>query len=300
MAEQALRHVQRAATVSLVSTVVVVVVKLVAAWLSGSISVLAEGLQSIMDIAMSGVALATVRYASKPADEGHPYGHGKAELLASAVQMVVILGSSIFILWAAYGRILQPQEIRWDWGAGAMIYAMAANFVVASHLHRVARRYPSASLESEALHLKADTAAAFGVLVGMLLVGLTKETILDPVAAAVFTLLAMSGAVKRLRGLAHPLMDGALPIGETEKLKQVLAEHPEVRGYHNLRTRMVGNLRFVDLHVMLDDALTFVRAHELAEEIESELKAALGGATVSIHYEPYEAEVEHRRREHGG
>lgn len=300
MAEQALRAVQRAATVSLVSTVVVVVVKLVAAWLSGSISVLAEGLQSIMDIAMSGVALATVRYAAKPADEGHPYGHGKAELLASAVQMVVILGSSIFILWAAYGRILEPQEIRWDWGAAAMLYAMAANFLVASHLLRVARKHPSASLESEALHLKADTAAAFGVLVGMLLVGLTRESILDPVAAAAFTLFAMSGAVRRLRGLVHPLMDGALPIQETEKLKQVLGEHPEVRGYHNLRSRMVGNLRFVDLHVMLDDGLSFVRAHELAEEIESELKTALGGATVNIHYEPFEAEVEHRKREHGG
>lgn len=294
------RRVQRAALLSLISTVLVVAVKLVAAWLSGSISVLAEGLQSIVDIAMSGVALVAVRLAALPPDREHPYGHGKAESLASAFQMVVILGSGVFILWAAYGRLIEPHPIQWGWGAGAMAYTVLANSLVAGYLIREAKDCGSTSLESEALHLRADSLTSLGVLVGMLLVGITGQSILDPVVAAVFTIFAMGAAVRRLVDLLHPLMDGSLPASEVAALETVLKDHPEARGYHNLRTRLVGQRRFVDLHVMLDDHLSFVQAHELAEEIEAEMRAVLKSATVSIHYEPYEAEVEHRRREHLG
>lgn len=300
MASDLATRAQRAAAVSLVSTTIVVAVKLVAAWKSHSISVLSEGLQSTVDILMSALAVMTVRYAARPADAGHPYGHGKAEVLSSAFQMVVILGSGAFILWAAYLRLLHPQPILWDWGAAAMGYTVVVNLAISAYLLRVAKGSPSAALESEALHLKSDTLTSLGVLVGMVLVGATGEMILDPVVAAVFTLAAMGAAAKRLPGLLHPLLDGALPKEEVARLETILNEHKEVCGYHNLRTRMVGNLRFVDLHVMLHDQLSFVRAHELAEEIEAELKRALKNATVSIHYEPFEAEVEHRKREHVG
>lgn len=290
---------QRAATLSLVSTVVVVAVKLFAAYKSGSISVLAEAIQSIVDILMSAVAVATIRYAAKPPDETHPYGHGKAEVLAGAFQMLVILGSGVYILYEAYQRLLRPQPIEWSWGAWAMAYALGANLLVAIHLKRVAKATSSAALESEALHLRGDSLASGGVLVGMLLVGLTGEAILDPVVAAIFTVIAMIAAFAQLRTMLHPLMDGALPAEELRLLEKVLDSHKAVRGYHNVRTRRIGAQRWIDLHVLLDDGLSFVKAHELAEHIEDELSGSLEGARVTIHYEPHHAEVEHRAKEHG-
>jgi cation diffusion facilitator family transporter len=290
---------QRAATLSLVSTTVVVAVKLLAAYRSGSISVLAEAIQSIVDILMSAIAVATIRYAAKPPDESHPYGHGKAEVLASAFQMLVILGSGIYILYEAYQRLLHPRPIEWNWGAWAMAYALLANLLVAWHLKRVAKQTSSTALESEALHLRGDSLSSGGVFVGMLLVGLTGEPILDPAVAAIFTAIAMLAALSQLRSVIHPLMDGALPAEELRSVEEVLNGHDAVRGYHNVRTRSIGAQRWIDLHVMLDDGLTFVKAHDMAEQIEKELGVALGGATVTIHYEPHVAEVEHRAREHG-
>jgi ferrous-iron efflux pump FieF len=293
------RTARRAALVSLASTVVVVAVKLAAAWKSGSISVLGEAVQSIVDILMSGLAVATIAYAARPPDEEHPYGHGKAEVLAGALQMLVILGTGGFILYEAYRRLLSPQPIEWDWGAGAMAYALAANLAVASYLSRIVRRTGSDALASEALHLRADSFASAGVLAGLVLVGITGEAILDPVIAAIFTVLAMVQAAVHLRRVIHPLMDGALPPEELDRLKDLLDSHDAVRGFHNVRTRRVGPQRWIELHVMLDDALSFVAAHDLAEQIEKELKGAFGGAIVSIHYEPHEAEMAHRAKEHG-
>lgn len=289
---------QRAAIVSLLSTVVVVAIKLVAAYFSRSISVLAEGVQSIMDILMSLVAVGTVRYAAKPADEKHNYGHGKAEVLASVLQMLVVLGSGIFILLEAYRRLQNPESIQWGWGAIAMAYATVANLLVVRHVTRVAKETGSAALESEGLHLRSDVLASVGVLLGMVAVGATGLTILDPIAAIVFTSIAMFVAGKHLAHSIHPLMDGSLPPDDIAKLEVVLNTHPEVRGYHNVRTRQVGTLRTVELHVLLDDHLTFITAHDIAEQVESELSKALGGGLVSIHYEPYEAELAHQRAYH--
>ena len=111
--------------------------------------------------------------------------------------------------------------------------------------------------------------------------------------------LVIVNALIELRKLVHPLMDGSLPAEDRAALERVLQGNANVRGYHYLRTREVGPDRFVELHVLLDDELSFVTAHEIAEQIEDDLRAVLGGATVSIHFEPYHAEVEHRSREHG-
>jgi len=281
-------------------TTVVVVTKLYGAYRSGSISVLAEGLQSTVDILMSLLAFAAVSYSAKPPDERHAYGHGKAELLSSAVQMIFVLGSSVFILIQAYLRFVTPRPIAWDWGLATMSLALLINLGLMSFVRQTADRTGSTALHSEALHLRSDLMASVGVLVGVGLVALTGQNRLDPIAAAAFTVIAMVTAVRQLVSVVHPLMDGALPPEEIAKIVQVLDSHTEVRGYHNVRTRIAGTLRHLELHVMLDDDLSFPMAHEIAEQVEAEISNALGGALVSIHYEPYEAEVAHRMKEHEG
>ncbi|HRJ27458.1 MAG TPA: cation diffusion facilitator family transporter [Fimbriimonadaceae bacterium] len=286
------------AWVSLVATIVVVAFKLVAAHLSQSVSVLAEGIQSLADIMMSGLAIVALKVASRPPDEDHPYGHGKAELLASLVQVFVVLSSSLFILGMAWRRLMNPSDLQWDWGAAAMAYAVVSNLIVMRIVARAADQHRSATLRSEALHLKGDLFASTGVLLGMLLVGATGITLLDPILAAVFVIFAVWAAIKPLSKVIHSLMDGSIEREDLAELAGVLAHHPEVRGYHDLRSRWIGSLRHVELHVLLDDDLSFVAAHEIAEQIESELSQAIGGARVTIHYEPFQAELAHREQAH--
>ena len=121
---------------------------------------------------------------------------------------------------------------------------------------------------------------------------------MDPLVAAICALTSMTIAIKQLISVVHPLMDGALPTAELDLLEHALAKNSHVRGFHDVRTRRLGNTKVVELHVMLEDDLSFVRAHEIAEEIESQLREVLHAKFVSIHYEPYEAEMRHREIEH--
>lgn len=275
------------------------VVKVITAWVSGSVSALGEALQSTADVLMSTLTLVVLRVSALPPDREHPYGHGKAELLSSAFQMLLILLTSVFIIWAAYRRLLSPESIRWDWAALGMGYAVISNLIVASRLTKRNREFESPSLAAESLHLRTDALMSGGVLVGLLLVGMTGIEAIDSGVAILFALVAMALAFRQLYTGLHPLMDGALPEDEIRRLETALDLHPEVRGFHNLRARMVGSRRFIELHVMLDDDLSFIAAHDLAEEIESELSQEFPGSQVSIHYEPHEAELEHRKKEHG-
>lgn len=292
--------VRRAAGVSLVATTLVVVAKLVAAYFSHSVSVLAEGAQSTVDVVISLAAIVTVTIASKPPDEDHPYGHGRLEVLAGATQMLIIVVTAGMIAWQATMRLHNPQPIDADIGIVVMAAAAVSNLLVRQHLVSVATRYGSASLRGEGEHLRSDALASVGVVVGLVATKLTNNPVLDPLFALGFTGLGVFFAIRQLVVLGHQLMDGALPPADVQKVKDALATHPHVRGYHNLRTRQTGELRIVTLHCMLDDDLSFIEAHELAEGVETDVSKALGGALVTVHYEPYQAELAHQAAHHSG
>ena len=291
-------RIKRAAVVSLGSTILVVAFKLTAAALTGSVSVLAEALQSLLDVFMSILVVWSVRFAAVPPDEDHPYGHGKAELLTSAFQMLLVLITAGVIVWQSALRMTSPREIEPFWGIVALSYAVVANGIVVFYLRKISTKEKSSALEGEVEHLKSDTLASVGILAGLVAVSLTNWHPLDPIVAVVFTASGAFFAFRQLQKVIHPLMDGSLPKSDIEVLERVLNTHADVRGYHNLQTREAGNIRYVGLHVMLDDDLSFVQAHDLAEHIETELSTALGGAHVTLHYEPFEAELQHREQEH--
>jgi cation diffusion facilitator family transporter len=293
------RIIHRAALVALGSTIVVVVAKLVAAALSDSVSVLAEGLQSLLDVFMSIAVVWTLRIAEAPPDDEHPFGHGKAELITSAFQMLLVLFTAAIIVWQAVIRLNEPHEIVPVYGIAALAYTLVANFGVVAYLRKVTRTQRSHLLQGEIEHIKSDSVASLGILAGLVVYQLTGWAPLDPLVAIAFTSIGGFFAVRQLGRIIHPLMDGSLPQQDIERLETVLNHHQDVRGYHNVQTRETGRMRYVALHVLLDDDLTFVQAHDLAEHIEGELSAALGGAHVTLHYEPAEAEREHRRLEHG-
>lgn len=293
-----MNRVQRAATISLVATSIVVCVKLAAGYLSGSISVLAEGLQSFVDVFIALGVVQTIRLASLPPDDSHPYGHGKAEVLMSGLQMLLIMGTAGFVIAQAVGRLRNPQPITVDWGLAAMAFSAIVNMCVVAHINQVVKETDSAALRGEILHLRSDTIAAAGLFAGLAAVYFTNWSPLDPILAIGFTLVIVLSALRQLRGIVHLLMDGAAPATEIAAIERTLLNHPRVRGFHNLRTRTIGTTHHVDLHVLLDDDLTFIEAHDLAEEVEEQISKTLGGARVNAHYEPCNAELQHQREKH--
>lgn len=286
----------RAATVSIAAVSVVVVFKLVAAYKTGAISVLAEALQSTLDVLMSGVTLWAIRKAAQPADETHPYGHGKAELLASAFQMVLITFVALLIVFQSVQRLIDPVPLQPGWGVAAMGYALLSNALVIGYLRRTLRKVNSAALAGEVEHLRSDSLASLGVLLGLLAYQATGWGRIDPLVALACTLIGAAFAIRQLLKVLHPLMDGALDPEHLKEVDRVLREHPGVFGYHKLHSRDMGNRRVVMLHVLLEDSLSFVDAHELAELLEAQLSQALGGAFVTIHYEPRHHETERLRQ----
>ncbi len=299
MTEQNVQRAVDAARMSLGATVVNVGVKLAAGFATMSVSVLAEAVQSLVDILIALGVIQTIRYASRPADDTHPYGHGKAELLMSMLEMVLILSTSGFILMQAIWRLRTPHPFA-EWpGAAAMAFSTVVNWIISGRLDRVCKETQSTALKAEVLHLRSDMLASLGILIALLLVWVTGWHILDPIVAIGFTLVVVITAIRQMLALVHPLMDGALPQEELEQVAKYLEQHPDVLGFHDIRTRMVGPTRHIELHVLLDDRLPFVAAHDLAEQVEEGVREVLGAATVNIHYEPYEAEIRHRQQEHG-
>jgi len=290
---------QDAARLSLASNAFLVVVKVAAGLVSGSLSVLAEGVQSTMDVVASGLILVTVRVAALPPDRDHPYGHGKFENAASLAQVALILSTCGSLLWAAWNRWLNPQMPEVTWGVAALGTAIVVNGIVSARLFRVANETGSPALESEAVHLRGDLLSCAGVLVGLVLVRLTNEPRLDPAIAAVMAGFVAASALRLTRETVRPLLDESLPGTEEARVREVLDADSRVLGYHRLRTRRAGPQRMIDMHIQLDDELTFREAHSIAEEIEDAIRAVLPNVDIIVHPEPYEEESRHQRERHG-
>jgi cation diffusion facilitator family transporter len=289
---------QRAAALSLTSNIFLVVLKIIAGVASGSISVLAEGIQSTVDVLASGLILLTVRAAAAPPDRTHPFGHGKYENLASLGQMILILGTAGFLLSATWSRWQQPVMPRIDWGAAALGTALVVNALVSRRLVTVGKRTDSQALLAEAAHLRSDMYSCIGILGGLALVWLTGQPRLDPLMAGVMTVVVVVTTLRLLRQTLRPLLDESLPAEEEARVEAVLRADPRVRSFHRLRTRQAGSHRLMDVHLLLDDHLSFTEAHTIAEDVENTIRAALPNVDVTVHAEPFEAEMQHQREVH--
>lgn len=283
---------------SLLVGILVVLIKLAGMLLSRSLSVMAEALQSSVDILVTLVLLHSVKVSAMPPDEDHPYGHGKAEVLASAWQMILIMVSAGWILFSVVSRIHEPEDIQTQAGLATLVLTGVIDLCMIFFLKSVYRATQSPAVLSEMLHLRSDLLASLGVILGLILVWATGIQLLDPIAGVLLMLYVVINAVFHLREHIQALMDGAMPSKELEELRLVLDEIPEVLGYHDVRTRMVGNTRVIELHALFDDNLSFVHAHEIAEKVEDRIRDAFPGCRVSLHYEPYEAENRHRAEKH--
>jgi cation diffusion facilitator family transporter len=256
--------------------------------LTGSVGLLSDALESLVNLAAAVVALAALSVAARPPDDDHAYGHHKAEYFASGVEGALILVAAASIGYSAVDRLLYPTPLE-QVGLGVLISlgATAINVAVARVLLRAGRQYDSITLEADARHLLTDVWTSVGVILGVLLVAATGLLWLDPVIALLVAANIVWSGIGLVGRSAQGLMDSALPADERQAVQQVLSSYTQQGvAVHALRTRRSGARRFVSFHVLVPGGWSVRRGHTLLERIESDIRAVIGNATVFTHLEP--------------
>ena len=279
----------RTATLSVVSNSLLILAKVIAGTITGSVAILTEAVHSSIDLVASVVAFFSVRKAGEPADESHRYGHEKIENLAAAIEAILILVGSAAIAFEAIRHLVQGGHVRAiGLGIAVVGLSMVVNLIVSSFIGRTARATDSAALTGDAAHLRTDAFTSAAVLVGLILVKLTGAQWLDPaVALAVAAAIVVTG-VRLLTRSTRVLVDEALPADEVAAIRGAIEEFAAhgVVGYHELRTRQAGSRRYVDLHVQFRAGTSLESAHRTAHELQDRISGRLRGADVLIHLEP--------------
>jgi cation diffusion facilitator family transporter len=279
----------RTAMLSVVSNSTLILLKVVAGTITGSVAILTEAVHSSIDLVASVVALFSVRKAGEPADETHRYGHEKIENLAAGIEGLLILVGSAAIAFEAIRHLIQHGRVHTvGLGVGVVALSILVNVVVSTIIARRARVSQSPALAADAAHLRTDAFSSGAVLGGLALVTLTGAQWIDPaVALAVAAAIVVTG-VKLLTGSSRVLVDESLPPDEVAVITSAIEEFGPrgVVGYHELRTRRAGSRRYVDLHVQFQAGTTLEGAHRTAHELQDRIAGRLEGVDVLIHLEP--------------
>ncbi len=278
-----------AAAVSIASNTTLILLKVGAGTVTGSVALLTEALHSLVDLIASVVAFFSVRKADEPADADHPYGHDKIENMAAAIEgMLILVGAGVIVL-EAVRRLVQGGEIdHLGLGLGVIALSILVNLIVSGWLFRKASQTGSPALHADAEHLRTDMVSSIGVLVGLTLVLITDAQWIDPVVAILVAGWISLAGLNILRGASRVLVDEALPQHELDAIcEEVNAFYGQgVRGFHALRARQAGARRYVDLHVQFAEGTTLEDAHRTSHDLQDAIRARLGGADVLIHLEP--------------
>ena len=274
------------ARLSILSNTILILMKLVVGIISGSVSIISEAIHSSMDLVAAIIAFLSVRVSDNPPDKRHPYGHGKIENISGVIEALLIFVAAIWIIAEAVKKLL-GEAIEIDsiaLGSVIMIISAAINIFVSRKLYKVARETNSVALEADALHLKTDVYTSLGVAAGLGLIMLTGINWLDPVVAILVALFIIIESYQLLKKAFTPLLDTAWAAEEITELENKL-NSLEVH-YHDLRTRVAGNYRFLDLHIEIPEDVSVGSAHQYCDKIENELTSNYKNLTVTIHVEP--------------
>jgi cation diffusion facilitator family transporter len=283
----------RYAWLSIAAAFATILLKGVAWWMTGSVGLLSDAIESFVNLAAAMMALWILTVAAMPADDGHAHGHGKAEYFSSAFEGLLIVFAALSIIWAAVDRLLHPQPLESvGIGLGISVAASVINLLVARTLLKVGREQHSITLEADAHHLMTDVWTSAGVLLGVVLVWLSGWLWLDPLVAICVALNIVWTGWRLMQRSAEGLMDVSLPPEKIADIEAVLARY---RGqgldFHALRTRQAGSRAFVSLHVLVPGQWTVQEGHDWAERIEKDIRRAVPRAHVITHLEPLEDPV---------
>lgn len=279
----------RAARYSILTALTLAIMKFVVGLLTGSLAVIASAVDSLLDLVMSGVNFLAIRQAEQPADDGHSFGHGKYETLATLIQSLVISASGGWILYEAIRRLnagdIKVQQI----GNGVIVLAisMAASFWISRYLRRVGKATDSSALQADSLHFAMDIYTNGALLAGLVILSFVDAPWLDPVMSLLVALYILKEALSLARHALRDMLDAELPDEvRNEVIRLVNEHHGELLDIHNLRTRRAGSQKLMDFHLTVCKHLTVQAAHDLADHLEEAIAKEIRGANVTIHVEP--------------
>lgn len=274
------------ARLSILSNTLLIIMKLTVGLISGSVSIISEAIHSSMDLIAAIIAFISVTVSDNPPDSRHPYGHGKVENISGVIEALLIFIAAIWIIIEAVKKLF-GEKIELDsiaLGSFVMLISALVNTIVSRRLYKVARETNSVALEADALHLKTDVYTSLGVALGLGLIMFTGINWLDPVVAIFVALFIIRESYHLLKRAFTPLLDTAWDDDDIEKLEKTL-NRMEVN-YHDLRTRVAGNYRFIELHIQIPEEVSVGSAHKYCDKIENELTSNYENLTVTIHVEP--------------
>jgi len=282
----------KAASYSIYVNVALTAAKLAVGIVTGSIGIFAEFLHSLFDLIASGFAYIGIYKASQPADSTHPYGHEKFENLSSLLQTILILITALWVAYEAVMRLYNPQPVESsELGIIVMAAALAADWFIAKFLHDVSKKEGSVALEADAYHFTSDLWSTSAVIFGLLCANLGFPQG-DSIAALIVALFMLRLSYNLGMKALGVLLDKGATDGEIEKIVEILAKEPQVKGYHKLRTRHMGSRLVIDMHILVDDKLSLSKAHAIAHKVEGRItQQAPGVKDVTIHVEPFEEEA---------
>jgi cation diffusion facilitator family transporter len=281
------------AMLSLGAAVLTFLMKLFAWYLTDSVGMLSDALESLANVAAAIIALASLAVAVRPEDEEHAFGHSKAEYFAAGTEGFLVLLAAVAIGWTSIGRFLSPHPISDPvLGLVILVAASTVNFAVAAVLSRVGKKRDSIALVADAKHLMTDVWSSAAVLIAVVLVALTGWWWLDPLIGLLLAFHIIATGAKLINESMHGLMDTGLPPTELEAIRLALAQYADVGVQsHALRTRKAGAKKFMTIHLLMPGEWTILRGHNLAEQVEKELRHAVPGLIVFTHMEPVEDPV---------
>jgi len=277
------------ARLSVFSNSLLIVLKVMVGLVSGSVSILSEAIHSAMDLVASIVAWFSVRISDTPADEQHPYGHGKFENISGVIEALLIFVAAFWIIYEAVKKIIHPSDVeKIGYGFLVMLVSAGVNLLVSRRLYRVAKETESVALEADALHLKTDVYTSVGVATGLLLIYFTGIFLFDPIIAILVAVMILKESYELFSRAYAPLLDKSLPSGEVEQISAIIRQYcTDGISFHDLRTRKAGNYKYIDFHLNLDPEMTVRHAHELCDRIEEAIKRSVEPAEVTIHVEDF-------------
>jgi cation diffusion facilitator family transporter len=280
----------RLALGSLALGILVLALKGVAAWLTGSVALYSDALESVVNVVTAIVALVAVRLSARPADASLPYGYYKAEYFSAVIIGVFIALAAVVILVEAYGAYVSPHPFTANpTGIGVSILATAINGAWAFWLVRLGRREKSPALESDGKHLYTDVWSTLGVLAGVLLAVVTGIHVLDSILAALVALNVLWSGWQVLRQSVVGLMDVAVDPKQLAHIKELISANADgAIEAHDIRTRQAGRMTFIEFHLVVPGEMTVEQSHQICDRIEAQLREAVDEATITIHVEPEE------------
>lgn len=281
----------RAAAFSVCGALALALLKLVIAFFSGSMAVLASAVDSLLDILMSGVNFMAIRQAEQPPDQRHPFGHGKFETLATLFQSLIIFLSGGWIIYEAVIRLSEGKQLEnLNQGIGVLAISSVASWIIARHLSQVAKQTDSTALEADSLHFRMDIFTNLGLMIGLLVIRWFDIFWLDSALSILVASYILHEAVQLVKRSLTDMLDQELPEEIQNQVRQLITTHQgPLAGYHGLRTRRAGSLKIMDFHLEVCKDMTVSEAHKLTDSLEKRIEREIQGADVIIHIDPCDA-----------